>query len=212
MMKAAIFDMDGTLLNSMQVWINFSPTFCRKYGIEWSDDIQNAIMTMSFVEAAEYFCDNYPHIGYKKDELLDVWFKMLDDSYKTIASVKPNLVEYLEKLRSEGIPCAVATMTEHILCDEALKFHGLIEYFDHIITYEDVGGKGKKFPDIFYKSAELLGQVPADCMVFEDSLHAVETAYAAGFPICGIDDNGRNDINKIAPMCKMTISDYSELL
>ena len=51
--------MDGTLLNSMQVWINFSPTFCKNYGIEWSDDIQNAIMTMSFVEAAEYFCDNY---------------------------------------------------------------------------------------------------------------------------------------------------------
>lgn len=211
-MKAAIFDMDGTLLDSMDMWIAFSPSFCKKYGIEWSDDIQTAVMTMSFVGAAEYFCDHFPHIGYKKDDLLDVWFKMLANDYKTIVTIKPNIKAYLEKLRSEGIPCAVATMTEHLLCDEALKFHGLDGYFDYVLTYEDVDGKGKEFPDIYYKAAELLGAAPCDCLVYEDSLHAIETAHAAGFPICGINDNGRNAVDKITPYCKTVISDYSELL
>ena len=137
---------------------------------------------------------------------------MLAKDYKTIVSVKPHIKEYLEKLRSEGVPCAVATMTEHVLCDETLEFYGLSKYFDHILTYEDVNGKGKEFPDIYFKAAELLGAKPNECMVFEDSLHAIKTAHAAGFDICGINDNGRNGIEKISDSCKIVISDYSELL
>ena len=212
MMKAAIFDMDGTILDSMDMWRSFAPRFCEKYGIDWNEKLQTAVMTMSFVDAAGYFCEHFPHLGYEKDGLLELWFSLLALDYKAIVTVKPNVAAYLEKLNRQGIRCGVATMTEHPICDDALELHGLRRYFEFVITYEDAGMKGKEHPDIFLEAARRLGSEPADCVVFEDSLFAIKTARAAGFSVYGVDDNGKNDSAGIIPLCEKFIHDFSELL
>jgi len=210
-MKAAIFDMDGTLLDSMRMWKEFAPSFARQCGIEWTAEMQKAFMTLSFVEAADYFCLHFPHIANNRDQLVEHWFQLLAEDYRTNSTVKPGVTEYLEKLKTAGIPCAVATMTEHRLSDEVLKMHRLWDYMDHVLTYEDVSA-GKDKPDLYYEAARRLGATPADCIVFEDSLFAANTALSAGFIVYGVDDHVQNKEAQLKPICHRYIYSFEELL
>ena len=203
--------MDGTLLDSMTMWKEFAPSFAKHCGVEWTDEMHQAFMTLSFVEAADYFCEHFPHVINNRDELVELWFNLLAEDYRTNSTVKPGVIEYLEKLRAEGIPCAIATMTEHRLSDEALKLHGLWDYMDHVLSYEDVNA-GKDKPDIYLEAARRFGAEPADCIVFEDSLFAVNTALSAGFVVYGVDDHVQNNEARMKSVCHRYIYSFKELL
>lgn len=211
-MKAAVFDMDGTLLDSMPMWRSLAPAFSKEHGIEWSDELGLYVASHGFFGSAEYFVKSFPQLGMTLDEIVEKWCEMAQNGYKTVVEPKSGALEYLHYLNRIGIPCAVATMSYHLLADAALSRHGIDRLVKFVITPEEVGHVGKERPDIFLKAAELLSISPADCAVFEDSVFAMKTAKAAGFTVYGIDDalnNTRSDIEKLCDRC---FSDYRELI
>lgn len=211
-MKAAIFDMDGTLLDSMPMWRSLAPAFSKEYGIEWSEKLAQYVASHGFFGSAKYFIETFPQLNMTFDEIVEKWCKMAQNGYQTVVKPKSGAIEYLRHLNENRIPCAVATMSYHILSDSALSRHGIDKLMQFILTPEEVGHVGKERPDLFLKAAELLGYPPSECVVFEDSLFAMNTAKSAGFTVYGIDDalnNTRSDMEKVCDRC---ISDYFELM
>lgn len=211
-MKAAIFDMDGTLLDSMPMWRSLAPAFSAEYGIEWSEQLALYVASHGFFRSAEYFIENFPHLNMTLDELINKWGEMAYNGYQTRVQPKPGAIEYLRHLNNIGIPCAVATMSYHVLADDALARHGIDKLVKFIFTPEDVGNTGKDRPDIFLKAAESLGFAPSECAVFEDSLFAMNTAKKAGFTVYAIDDELNNTRAEAEKVCDRCIADYYDLL
>ena len=211
-MKAAIFDMDGTLLDSMPMWRSLAPTFSAEHGIEWSEELALYVASHGFFSSAEYFIQNFPHLNMTLDEIVNEWGEMAYNGYQTVVEPKPGIIEYLRHLNEAGIPCAVATMSYHVLADAALARHGIDKFMQFIFTPEEVNNIGKERPDIFLKAAESLGFSPSECVVFEDSLFAMNTAKSAGFMVYGVDDELNNTRTEIEKVCDRCIADYHELL
>ena len=211
-MRAAIFDMDGTLLDSMGMWYGLAPAFCKKHDIVWSKQIADDLRGMEFPEAADYFTERFPHLDMTPDGLIAAWSEMIRLSYLNEVAPKPSAVDYIRQLNRRNIPCAIATMTNHALADIVLAHHGITPLVQAVLTPEDVGGVGKDRPDIYLEAARRLGMPVADCVVFEDTLFAIETAVSAGFTVWAIDEplqQGRRDIQTA---CHRYVRSFKELL
>lgn len=188
--RGAIFDMDGTLIDSLSFWGRLWPRigahFLGQPDFRPSAEVELALRTMLLDEAIEYFrvaCA----IPATREELIDFTASDLVDFYKNIATVKAGGRELLTALKAAGVPMVVASATEGELLRTALGFHGLLPYFDSVLSCVDVGA-GKEKPDIYLRAAEAMGLAPCEVCVFEDSLVALKTAAAAGFHTVGIFD------------------------
>ncbi len=177
--KCAIFDLDGTCLDSMWLWEDVDRQFLTKRGIEVPNDYLEAIATMGFKSAAVYTIDRF---GFNEtpDELMEEWTKMALDRYATEVKPKKNVVNYLKILKKENIKIVAATASFREMFMPALDNCRMTELFDGFVTVGDVG-KTKAFPDVYLKAAQIGGVKPCDCVVFEDVLEAVSTAKKAGF-------------------------------
>lgn len=211
-MKAAIFDMDGTLLDSMGMWLGLAPAFVKKHNIEWTKKLSEDICDMDFPEAADYFIRNYPQLGMTSKQLTTEWCDMIHFSYINEVKPKPFAVEYLKQLRKLKIPCAVATMTNHELADAVLEHHGITSLIKCVLTPEDVGGIGKDRPDIYIEAARRLNTLVSQCVVFEDTLFAMKTAVDAGFTVWAIDEPLQKGHHDIKAICHRYVKEFSELL
>lgn len=211
-MKAAIFDMDGTLLNSMPMWRSLAPAFSKEHGIDWTDELGLYVASHGFFGSAEYFVNSFPELGMNLDEIVAIWCEMAQNGYQTVVEPKSGALEYLRYLKENSIPCVVATMSYHLLADAALARHGIDKLVKAVITPEKVGHVGKDRPDIFLAAARLLGFAPSECVVFEDSLFAMSTAKKAGFTVYGIDDVLNNTRLETEKLCDLCFSDYRELM
>ena len=212
MMQAAIFDMDGTLLDSMGMWYGFAPAFCKKHGIVWSTQLVDALRGMQFAEAADYFAEQFPQLNLSPEALVAIWNDGVQFSYRHEVLPKPFAIDYIRQLNQNNIPCAVATMTDHALADAVLEHHGITPLVQAVLTPEDVGGVGKERPDIYFEAARRLG-VPADrCVVFEDTLYAIETAAGAGFTVWAIDEPHQQSRRAIEAACHRYVHSFKELL
>lgn len=208
-MKAAIFDMDGTILDSMCVWDRLGDDYLRMVGIEPPRDLWETIRTLSFQETADYFVKTFA-LPHSPEELVRIWDDYAAERYRTMAKPKPGAVKYLKQLDEMGIKICLATATSGTLAREMMEKHGMMPYLRFILTEEDVGAC-KTSPDIFLEAARRLGERPADCVVFEDSLHAIETAKKAGFPVWGVYDESSHDRqDKIRALCDRMIDFETE--
>jgi len=185
-MKAFIFDLDGTLLDSMGVWLNIDIDFLQKRGIAVPNDYTDTVLSMSFPEAAAYTIKRYS-LPDSVDILTQEWNDMAVYAYGNIVQMKPGAKEYLSELRGRRVKLAIATSSTPELYEPALRNHGICEWFDVICTSEEVGC-GKSRPDIFQLTAKKLGVPPCDCVVFEDILAAVKSAKAIGMTVYGVYD------------------------
>jgi len=199
-MKAYIFDLDGTLIDSMGVWLNIDIDFLEKCGIAVPDDYTDTVLSMSFPEAAAYTIKRFSlpdSIG----SLTREWNDMAVYAYGNTVQMKPGAKEYLSKLRERGAKLAIATSSTPALYEPALRSHGIFEWFDVICTSEEVGC-GKSRPDVFLLAAKKLGVRLQDCVVFEDILAAVKSAKSVGMTVYGVYDQSSEadweQINKIA--------------
>lgn len=184
--KGAIFDLDGTLLDSMGVWRRIDEDFLGKRGIRVPDDYLKAITAKNFQDAADYTIERF---GLKEsaDAIMTEWFDMAIDAYTNDVVLKPLVKEYMQMLRENDIKIAAATSSDARLFEPCLKHHGIYEWFDAFSVTAEVK-RGKGYPDVYENAAEKLGLKAADCVVYEDILKGVEGAKLGGFYVIGVED------------------------
>lgn len=183
--RGAIFDMDGTLLDSMPVWDQLSQRLLKPYGIQVKAADYAAIEGKTQLQGAEYFLRTYPQLPLDPPGFVRDMDALLTTRYATIAKPRDGILELLDGLQARGIPMAIATLTARRHTEKALRDRDMLHYFSLIQTMEDVGAS-KHEPTIYWKTAEGIRVAPSDCMVFEDTPYAGVTAKQGGFQVCGV--------------------------
>ena len=186
MIKGAIFDLDGTLLDSMFIWDTIGEEYLRSLGKEPHEDLKETFMTLTLEEAAEYYREHYG-VTLSVKEIVDGVNAMVEQTYRTKVTLKPGIAEYLAWLKENGVRMCVATVTDRYLVEETLERLGVRHYFSEIFTCAEVGF-GKDKPIIYQKALEHLGTEKSDTYVFEDLPFALNTAKTDGFPTVGVYD------------------------
>lgn len=201
--KGAIFDMDGTLINSLIAWEILWDEFSKKYlnGKVFvpEKDVDKAIRTLPLKEAMDLMYDRYG-FGESGDDLLNTANEVFARFYETQVEVKAGATEFLEYLLQKGVKMCVASATAPNLVNLALKHCKLEKYFLKFFSCADLG-LGKDKPEIFNLAHDFLGTPKNETFVFEDSLVAIDTASKAGFKTVGIYDKcneGAEELKKIA--------------
>ncbi len=185
-MKAAIFDLDGTLIDSMGVWSKICREFLVSRGITPPVNLSLELKNLSFSESADYYITRFalPDSG---TEIIKTWNAMAYREYAENIELKPGVREYLRQLAGNGIKMGIATATDRELVEAALGRHEILPLFQTIVTIADIG-KGKEYPDIFLDAGCKLEVDPEECVVYEDSLHAVRGAKKAGMKVWAVHD------------------------
>ncbi len=183
--KGAIFDLDGTLLDSMWIWDRIDQEFLAKRGIhEVPADYQETIATFGAEKTAVYTIERFG-LNDRPEDLVQEWLEMAEDYYANRLQLKEGVYEYLCQLYKNSVPMAVATSSDIALVKPCLERTGLFSLLDTVITVKEAG-RGKMFPDIYLEAAGRLNCQPEECLVFEDVLEAAQTAKSAGFPVVGV--------------------------
>ena len=186
MLTGAIFDFDGTLLDSMFIWDTIGEDYLRTLGKEPHENLKETFMTLTLEEAAEYYREHYK-VTLSVTEIVDSINAMVEGIYRTKVTLKPGVTDYLRLLKERGVKMCVATVTDRYLVEDTLERLGILHYFSEIFTCAEVG-YGKDKPIIYQKALEHLGTAKEETFVFEDSLFALETAKIDGFPTVGVYD------------------------
>jgi HAD superfamily hydrolase (TIGR01509 family) len=184
--KAAIFDMDGTLVDSMGVWLKIDDEFLEKRGIETPSDLRDNIEHLSAVDTAKYFKKAFK-LPESIEDIIKEWDQMAYEEYAKNVKLKAGAEKFLKYIKTLGIKIALATSNSKFLLETALKSNGIYDYFEVIVRTDEVK-RGKSFPDIYLLTAEKLGVQPSECIVFEDILPAVLGAKEAGMRVVGVHD------------------------
>ena len=177
-MKGLIFDLDGTLLDSMPAWQEQLDLLFIRHGMTPPPDLLDRTKTLGLETATALLLEEFG-IDEIPEEVYQGFQTAMDKAYRTTIPLKPGVLEFLQQT-SGKYPMAIATATSHQLVEQVLARHNLAQYFQSVTTVADVG-VGKHEPAIFLAAAEKMGLAAADCIVFEDSLEAVRSANRAGF-------------------------------
>ena len=209
--KGIIFDLDGTMVDSMWMWRQIDNEFMAARGLDMTDDLEREIEGMSFQETAEYFVRTYP-LTETADELMDIWVNMAIHKYRYDVPMKPGLKEFLCKMKQHGIKMGIATSNARTLLDAVAQAHGLYDYMDAVLTANEVK-RGKPAPDVFLAVADKLQLTPADCLVFEDIPQGIRAGLAAGMSVCAVSDeySHAQDAEKRA-LANYYIDSYAQVL
>lgn len=184
---AVIFDLDGTMADSMTVWTEIDRIFFETRKIAVPDTLQKDIEGMSFTETAQYFVDTFS-LPETVDELKVIWNQQAMEQYRDQVKVKPGIPEFLKWLKEYHIAVGIATSNSRELLDVFLQARQLDPYIDVAVTSCDVCA-GKPAPDVYLKAAELLHVNPADCLVFEDIPMGILAGKNAGMTVCAVEDD-----------------------
>ena len=211
MIKGAIFDVDGTLLDSMEIWEDVGVRYLNSIGIEAEPDLGTVLFTMSIQEGAAYVKEHY-HLSQEPEEIEQGVLDIISNYYKKTALLKSGAKELLEKLDKHNIPMTVASSNNKKEIEMAFERLGIAKYFDRIFTCEEVGA-GKTKPDIYLRAAEYLGTRPEETVVFEDVIHAIRTAKQAGFQVVGIyDETSKDDQEEVRREADWYCREWAELM
>ncbi|HHE37385.1 MAG TPA: HAD family phosphatase [Candidatus Cloacimonetes bacterium] len=199
--KAVIFDLDGTLIDSMGIWTQVDVEFLQRRNISVPDDLFKDMKEgNSFIEVAEYFIRKFD-LPDSPREIMDEWTEMVAEHYRKDVKLKHGAKEFLDFLKQNKIKMGIGTSNNEYLTRIVLEANGISEYFESIVIgKEEI--KGKPFPDIFLKAAAELDVEPNDCLVIEDVLVGVQAAKNAGMTVYAIYDEfsepDKNEIKRIA--------------
>lgn len=186
MIKAIIFDLDGSLVDSMWMWQAIDIEYLGKFGIAIPNTLQEEIGGRSFSETAVYFKERF-QIPDTLQQIKDDWNRMAWDKYTYEVPVKKGASEILEYCKANGIQMGIATSNSRELVDNIVSVHRLEQYISCIVTGCEVP-KGKPAPDVYLAVAEKLGVKPEECLVFEDIVDGIKAGKAAGMKVCAVYD------------------------
>lgn len=182
--KGAIFDLDGTLLDSTWVWKQVDVEFLGRYGHDVPEDYSDAIKAMGFEQVANYTIGRFG-LPLTPGEVMAEWNAMAIQAYSEKVKIRQGTRELLLWLKDQGIPAGVATSNTSMLFEPCLRHNGIYELF-HSFTEGSEVDRGKEFPDIYIKAAEKIGCEPSSCVVFEDIIPALKGASDGGFITTGV--------------------------
>lgn len=184
--KAVLFDLDGTLVDSMWVWSQIDIDYLGSYGFSVPEELQRIVEGMGFTEVAVYFKERFS-IPDSIEKIKRIWQEMAMDKYCHSVPVKPGVKSLLPFLKEKGIRMAVASSNDAALIEACLKANGIREYFDAVITACEVK-KGKPAPDVYLEAARRLHVLPEECLVFEDIIPGIQAGKNAGMEVCAVHD------------------------
>ena len=209
--EGAVFDLDGTLLDSSWVWEKVDEKFLGDRGFQVPDDYVDEISPLGAERAAVYTIERFG-LNEDKDDIVREWIEMAKKEYATEVVCKPYAKEFLEELHKLNIKMAVATSSDRELFMKTLEREGILKYFQKIVTVDEVE-RGKGYPDIYEEAARRIKVNPHKCLVFEDILAGVAGASLGEFNVVAVfDEKSKHNWEKIKSISKYSINDYKELL
>ncbi len=206
--RFAIFDMDGTLVDSMVYWKHLATEFLESKGVRTiSPDILERIKPMTMTESAALFIQEYALPGTAESVAAEM-NAMMDEHYRKDIPLKPGVQAYLEALHRKDVTMCVASATAEDLMEACLTRLGVAQYFSFLLSCETVSA-GKNRPDVYWESAKRLGAEPAEIAVYEDALYAAKTAKQAGFYTIAVwDDSNRPHWETLTALTDEKILDW----
>ena len=192
--KACIFDLDGTLVDSMWMWPEIDKEYLGRFGIEYDDNLKNEIDGISFHETAVYFKNKFG-ISDSIEKICKDWEDMAYDKYKNEVKEKRGCQKFLEQLKSKGIKMGIATSNKRSMVDVVLESLGMKNFFEVITTSDEVK-KGKPAPDVYLTTAKLLNVEPKHCLVFEDVVAGIIAGKSAGMKVCAVEDDFTREVRQ----------------
>lgn len=209
MIKGIIFDADGTLLDSMFIWREAAERYLIKFGISLTEEIYNAMFTMSLEESSIFLKEEF-RIPLSPDEIKAGILAVIEDFYKNEVQLKNGVADFLDKLHKRKIKILVATSGDKDLITAAFRRLGIIRYFSHFISCTELN-TSKRESAIYLHSAKILGTSPSETAVFEDVLHAIKCAKKEGFFVVGVEDaESSADKNEISETAELYLHDFTD--
>ncbi len=184
--RYAIFDMDGTLLDSMPVWDTVGDVFLERHGYIAPADLGERMRDMSIEQAARYFVGELG-VSMPIAQIMEELNGIPDEQYRYHVPLKPGVLPFLQMLHSAGVKMCVATATDASSARLAFRRLGVLDLFEFVLSCNDVG-RGKNDPLLYNTCAGRLGAAPEDIVIFEDALYCIKTAKQAGFYVVGVSD------------------------
>ena len=209
-MRYAIFDFDGTLIDSMTMWRNVGKTFLEKNNLpplKYQKKLRNDTWEVEFLKEVN------AQLGLDiSREFFFNWFsEYVMDSYRNQLDLKPTAYEFLEKLYNDGVKMCICSSTHRFMMEPALQRLDLLKFFEFTCHCNEFG-KEKNQPDIYLHCMKKLGaENPAEVAVFEDALYALKTVSDAGFYTVGVYDVTENNTEEVAKHCHQYIKDYTQI-
>lgn len=209
--EAFIFDLDGTIIDSMHVWEKIDTHFLEKRGISTPYDYVDIINSLNYRDSAIYTKEFFK-LDESIEDIMNEWIELAIYEYSNTIKLKSNVINLLEKLKTNNIKIGLATASPCELYEPVLKNNGIYNFFDVFTTGTEVE-RGKKFPDIYLLTAKKLDVIPEKCIVFEDISKGIIGAKSAGMTAYGVyDKHSEYEKEKIIELADKYIYDFKEIL
>lgn len=209
--KAALFDLDGTLADSMWAWRNLMNEFVEKHNLNVPRYIYEKVSNMSLAQSSVYVSKELK-LNIDADELYEEWMGMITEAYSQKIKLRSGAEQFLKKLKDKGVKIGLVTACSKALCEACLENNGVYELFD-AITYVDEVGKGKSEPDIYLEGLRRLGFKAEEAVLFEDIIQGIRTAAGIGLKTVGVwDEESAGDEAEIKRLSEFYIHDYYEIM
>ena len=211
MQKVYIFDLDGTLIDSMPVGIGIVLGFLKEKGIDYPDDIVKTLTPLGYKGSAKYIADHLPGGG-QLEQIYGYFQAETMRAYGETIPLKAHVKETLEGLKAQGYRLNVLTASPQLLTDICMKRLGVYDLFDNVWSI-DAFGLTKADEQIYIEAAKRIGVAPEDCIMADDNLHVLKTAKKVGMATVGVyDDSSKDVMEEMRAIADKYVVDFADLL